>query len=168
MLLTEILTSAVKWQWVKQTPTEYIATFEIKDYDYRVAFHRDADDPKDEHRDIWHFSFVVGGTNEEDEESGDPALAYTDELTNTGHEFSVFPTVVNIMSSFLQHVNPSRVMFLGSTTDGRSRFYAHLLKFLKPRLAALKYTYADGKPSGEIFGPDAAHTHHSFELTRIK
>ena len=118
MLLTEILDNILPWQYVERTATRMQADFETPNskLSYCVIADRWNDLPN-----TWIVEF--------DSESVNGLMGF--KTTNTGDQFYVFATVVDIFQNFISTYHPTEIVMCGDTPV-RIKIYSRLCKRVLP------------------------------------
>lgn len=131
--LNEVLNKPLPWKLISNQNYEFNAIFEIEDLTYSfesVLYGANLVLPslrqttKDE--DIWELSFYLAGSTKNlnlDFESG---------ITNTGNEFKVFATIVDITKKFIEVKKPSQFMFTAHEVS-RIRLYDRFAKLIQSK-----------------------------------
>lgn len=109
--LTEIFDNPTQINWSKQTNTDWIGSFNIKDKRYTIKMIRDKGTP-------WEVSFDLIRNNKA-----------TQDITGTGDAALVFSTVLNGMNQWMKSTNPESFA-ISAREPNRQSLYRRMLKML--------------------------------------
>ena len=124
--LKEAFTQPVPWQWTEKDAVSAYAKFTVDGLDYRVTFDAIDSFVRAGQRKVlqWEFQFrLAQSPSEEKSRYG---------ISGTGHAFTVFATVIDILKAFIKAYNPPEIEFSANTNEpSRVKLYRRFIQQIK-------------------------------------
>lgn len=120
--MPDLFSDSVAWEWTRQEPWDYSASFHVEDVRYSCNFLKDAEVTED----IWDWSLTAL-----DGEKG------VFGITGTGHAFAVFSALLSILHAFVNKESPEEVYFTAAKGErSRIHLYDHFTRLLHAQFPA--------------------------------
>jgi hypothetical protein len=144
--ITEVFERPVAWsEWTGYSESPFAYSFIIDDHGYKVHFNNETVFRTDGFE--IGFSLVKLGPDSKINPN-DPGAT---NLSNTGNEFKVFATVLDIIKAFIKTHHPEMLTF-SAKEPSRKRLYRSMVKLLKQEGFSTYYTNdADDDPEEEYY-----------------
>lgn len=131
-IINELFNKPLQWKWLTVSDELFTAVFEIEGKVYNVRFNNEFDES-------WKVDFLISEFKKGTKRSN---YGYLYNNTETGNEFLVFSTVIDVIKTFLVNKKPNSLSFI-ATKNSKYSLYKKIMSRLSQFFKSIGYVVSE-------------------------